>query len=873
MALNRQQLVKVYVSRLVNSLVPVELGQEYVHTIAADLSAHILSGTKPTTQADITSLFNRFKADFARNDLREDWDRFSTTVEKLLECSSVEQVCNYLVFLDSLLSHQRTGQNKPAGLPTSSKMRSSPTPSVLQVPSSAPYTLQSSPFQGPRIDRRHDNDPFDRPAPSGATLAEVMDPYYETLSEESLLTYISYSLLGLDSKMFVFLVNENAELYIKLPIGINSSYTGLLFDILEAGLIYRKIRTILELTQKSGGGASLGPIKTAFLRCVDSELKDYVNHINQLFNKKQHSLIGVFNEIFNDILKLRLLYSLVAKSEASNGYEFLLSVFELSKFGDERISALNRSIFDHISVPYYEILEQWIIKGELIDNNSEFFIHFNIQENHISDIIEFQPKRIPPFLFSNSNKDIGYKIFQIGKMLIFLNKYCKELQFINAYIAKYSKFIFNVHKGLKSMSINVISDLISQQYKELLNFFSVTVYGPENQLFTHLSNFKKVLLMGSNDFIEVIIRNGLGIFNEPARNLTSNQLSGILVDSINNSSISTSFVHNERIDARILDLSHGNIGWEVFTLEYKINDLAVDYILNYQDGTLAYLKIFNFLWKLRHFHYLLNNNYIEFGNLGRNDLREILAKYSKLKRQLKNTDFRPGIRDRKVIWLAEAFNKINMMRSQLIKFVNVIIRYLSFDVIEDGFQKLIVEKLFRSKELHGLKSGEGSSLPVLNKGFLKKVQNSHGLLGLEKSPHVTHNMNEMTFDELLNLHSTYLRHITSCKILSEDAIGKTSGESFISHIYTFLEILFQFIKGSEMFAALAVNYMSLLKLHENDAADSTFDESVEQVQDQLEQTVTRMYRDIYVGNFKVRREAFIKDLRADLDLKDLSKFL
>lgn len=871
MALNRHQLVKVYISRLVNSLVPVEFGQEYVHTIANDLSSHILSDTKDPKQADINSLFNRFKADFARNDLREEWAHFASTVEKLLACTSVEQVCNYLVFLDTLLSHQRAVHRTEELSAT--KMRSSPAPSVLQVPSSAPYALQSSPFQGPRLERQRQTDPFDKPAPAGATFADLIDPYYETLSEDSLLTYISYSLLGLDSKLFVFLVNENGELYIKLPSGINASYTGLLSDILEAGLIYRKIRTVLEQTQKTGWSTNLGPIKTAFLRCVDGELKDYVSHINHLFNKKRDSLIGVYNDIFNDILKLRLVYSLLAKFQTLNGFEFLLSVFELSKFGDERVSALSRDIFYQISIPYYEILEQWIIKGELIDGHNEFFICFNVQENHISDIIEFQPKRIPPFLFSASNKDIGYKIFQIGKMLIFLNKYCKELQFINGYIAKYSRFIFNVHKGLKTMNVNDISDLINQQYKELLNFFSVTIYGPENQLFTHLINFKKVLLMGSNDFIEVIIRNGLGIFNEPARNLTSNQLSGIVVDSIKNSSVGTSFVHNDRIDARILDLSHGNIGWEVFTLEYKINDLAVDYILNYQEGTLAYLKIFNFLWKLRHFHYLLNNNYIEYGNLGRNDLRETLAKYSKLKRQLKSTNFRPGIRERKVIWLADAFNKINMIRNQLIKLVNVIIRYLSFDVIEEGFQKLIVERLFRSKDMHSRNNREILTLPVLNEGFLKKVQNSHGLLGLEKNQEVVHNMNELTFDELLGLHSSYLRHITSCKILSEDAIGKASGESFISQIYTFLEILFQFIKGSEMFAALAVNYMSLLKLHENLADDGTLDESVEHVQEQLEQTVTRMYRDVYFGNFKVRREIFIRDLRADLDLKELSKFL
>ena len=44
----------------------------------------------------------------------------------------------------------------------------------------------------------------------------------------------------------------------------------------------------------------------------------------------------------------------------------------------------------------------------------------------------------------------------------------------------------------------------------------------------------------------------------------------------------------------MLELSYGEIGWDVFTLEYKI-DAPVDVVVT-PYGSRQYLKVFNFLW-------------------------------------------------------------------------------------------------------------------------------------------------------------------------------------------------------------------------------------------------------------------------------------
>jgi len=46
-----------------------------------------------------------------------------------------------------------------------------------------------------------------------------------------------------------------------------------------------------------------------------------------------------------------------------------------------------------------------------------------------------------------------------------------------------------------------------------------------------------------------------------------------------------------------MEYSHGEIGWDVFTLEYKV-DSPVNTVLD-ADATMSYLKIFNHLWKMK----------------------------------------------------------------------------------------------------------------------------------------------------------------------------------------------------------------------------------------------------------------------------------
>ncbi|KAK6458864.1 spindle pole body component [Scheffersomyces xylosifermentans] len=864
MALDRNQLIKVYSNRLVKSLVPAEFGEEFIQSVTSDLlhsiSATNISGNNySTSQNDIHQITDRYKTLFLSHGAKSQWVTFQRIIEALAKLKSVEQICNYLVFFDVLRGGDRSQPQSPFtnerfNVPTASSPRrvvsqfsnKSYTSSAGQAQQQQTFDhIQSSPYR---------DSPSARNWTSDVPLSQLIESYYETLSEESILPYLSYTLLGLDSKLLFFQNNKEIE----IPPAVNNSYTGLLFSILECALLYKN----LSLSVESKMGKLNSPIKTAYLRVLEHYLNLYVKDINSIFSVQPTSLIGVYNSIFAWIPRLRLFYSLVLELDTLNGFDFLSKVYGITKFGDLKIRELSEAIFFDISKPYYEILENWIVSGELIDNSNEFFIKFDLAKNDFNDIINFLPTRIPPFI----SKQSSHKIFQIGKSLIFLSKYCKELKWINNYTHKYSKEIFENNHGLQSMTINEIIELINTQYDEIMNYITVILQGPKNELYTHLVNFKKVYFTDNNDFIDTIILKGVGVFDESSTNISSTYLSQVMTESINCSSMQH-FKNNNRLDARVLNPSHGNIGWEVFTVEYRIDDLAINYLLEPQ--MIQYLKMFNFLWRIKHLQYLLNENYVDASNLRKNELRNISQKY----RKIHNSWNRSNRRERKIVWVTKAFNSTNLIRSHLVKFLNSLVSFISYDIIEDNFQNGVNKKLFKSS-IPGEQDDENSSLSLLNslnphfiKSFTRDINNANK---------VEHNMNQLTIDELIKVHETYLNKIIDFKLLNEQSIGKTTQLSYIAQIYQILQTIFKFISSSSEFHNLIVNYVLILNLEENEegleeTTISQIDNDLEDIEHTLSAVIDRIYKQIYLEEFKMQVQDFVQDLRTDFELRELSK--
>lgn len=74
-----------------------------------------------------------------------------------------------------------------------------------------------------------------------------------------------------------------------------------------------------------------------------------------------------------------------------------------------------------------------------------------------------------------------------------------------------------------------------------------------------------------------------------------------------------------RLDARMLEYTHGEIGWDVFTLEYKV-DAPIDTVLD-AETMVRYLRVFGHLWKMKRVEGALTGGWMRVAGGSRTFLR------------------------------------------------------------------------------------------------------------------------------------------------------------------------------------------------------------------------------------------------------------
>lgn len=147
------------------------------------------------------------------------------------------------------------------------------------------------------------------------------------------------------------------------------------------------------------------------------------------------------------------------------------------------------------------------------------------------------------------------------------------------------------------------------------------------KLLDHLLALKHFLLLGHGDFADQLMQTLGYVFRlclcsnsfsdivyspsltKPANTLYRHNLTANLVTAIRSSNL-----HQDpgevlrRLDARMLEYSHGEIGWDVFTLEYKV-DPPIDTVLD-PEAMEKYLKLFKHLWQMKRIDMALDKGWM-----------------------------------------------------------------------------------------------------------------------------------------------------------------------------------------------------------------------------------------------------------------------
>lgn len=430
-------------------------------------------------------------------------------------------------------------------------------------------------------------------------------------SEPALLRDLPFTLQGLSSNHLPFADKRSVKLPATLPVPLVS----LLHSLAEPSLLYRSLSDFVESEEG-------GLVGQALRSAIGVELRSYLGLVATLEGQIRRALAQLDESLPHGglgkaavtlkrcvvwtreaTLGLRLMSMMVESAKGKKGGELISLIHTFSSsHGDPFVHTFAERLLSHVTRPFYNMLRAWIYDGELEDPYHEFFVYEN-QDNDdtgATSVWEHKYRLKEGMIPSIVTADFAQRVFLIGKSLNFIRYGCGDSNWVESYSKSASRELKYGDTAMLSSSIDEAYKTVMARLLHLLeNKFALT---------TNLRALKKYLLLGQGDFIALLMESLASALDRPANSQYRHTLTAQLEHAINHSNAQ----HDgqevlRRLDARMLELSHGEIGWDVFTLEYRV-DPPLDVIVT-PWANRQYLKVFNFLWRVKRVEFALSTTW------------------------------------------------------------------------------------------------------------------------------------------------------------------------------------------------------------------------------------------------------------------------
>nr|OQO29970.1 hypothetical protein B0A51_02561 [Rachicladosporium sp. CCFEE 5018] len=434
-------------------------------------------------------------------------------------------------------------------------------------------------------------------------------------TEAALMGNLPFTLQGLSSTNMVF----EDDVSLKLPPTLPVPMIALLHALAEPALLYR---SLAKFAEKSETG---GLVSQSLQSAIGMELRSYLTLVAQLEGQIRRALQSVDEHAprgglgktgvtlkrlvvwtRDATIALRLMSLIVESSSGKKGGELISCIHDYAtSHGDPFVHTFAERLLGNITKPFYSMLRRWVYDGELEDPYQEFFVHENSDNEDgmgpgASSVWEHKYAMKPAMVPSIMTPDFANRVFLIGKSLNFIRYSCGDSPWVESHSLTSSRELSYGDTATLSSSIDTAYTAVMARLLSLME--------TKFALFTHLTALKKYLLLGQGDFIALLMESLADNLDQPANSQYRHTLTAQLEHAIRNSNAQ----HDNadvlrRLDARMLELSHGEIGWDVFTLEYRI-DSPLDVIVT-PWASKQYLKVFNFLWRVKRVEFALGTTW------------------------------------------------------------------------------------------------------------------------------------------------------------------------------------------------------------------------------------------------------------------------
>ena len=440
--------------------------------------------------------------------------------------------------------------------------------------------------------------------------------------ERDLVRDALYACQGIDGECIAFSPAEQA--YVIAPnVNVSAGRRNLIKCVTEIGWLFKKVKGALGETRASGVDVDDGDGSTrqAFRAALQRELADYYKLIAVLESQAQLPIVSFAKEasggrgdggdgyltlrrlfvwLTEPLKTMRTLAILVDATHGKRGGGMLAVMQKLSQHGDPSSTALVRRVLSASATPFLGMVHRWTLSGELEDPSHEFFVrvdHAVPDKDLWRCKYAFDDDMLPSFV----TREQGKTILRLGKSINFLRRCCDDA----SWTPERSEIMHAVEEvgGLDFENPEGLVTLIDETSRRVDAAVRRVLFD-RYQLGRHCDALKRYLLLGQGDLHECLMDLMGPSLDEPANSLSVFKLSGTLEQAIRSSSAQSDapeFI--DRLRVRLMAHLNEEVGWDVFTLEYVVNQPLTTIFT--ETAMNKYLRVFNFLWRLKRVEYSL----------------------------------------------------------------------------------------------------------------------------------------------------------------------------------------------------------------------------------------------------------------------------
>lgn len=264
---------------------------------------------------------------------------------------------------------------------------------------------------------------------------------------------------------------------------------------------------------------------------------------------------------------------------------------------------------------------------------------------------------LPSFI----SMELGTKILNIGKSINFIRCVCQDRSPISGEDEKALEYSRSQEASATAQLTadeefggTALEETVDTAYR-ITSKRLLEIFFSKYKFLDHLRALRLYLLLGQGDFIRHLMDLLESDLAKAASTLYMHNLTGVLETAIRATNAQYADPEIiERLDCRLLEVSPGDTGWDVFSLDYHV-DGPISTVFT-PECMIHYLRIFNFLWRAKRMEYCLTEMW---------------------KQQMTNRRMLKSLPE-----VSPILHMCHMMGTEMIHFIHQMQYYITFEVLE-----------------------------------------------------------------------------------------------------------------------------------------------------------------------------------------------